>query len=77
VRQYWDPTHVISKRLTADARPPQPPLECCTREDTIWDLVAVYPPGAAWTEQMPPAAVFNGPVIDMISAIESVMTTPM
>ena len=76
VRQYWDPQHLIANRLAADARPPQPALECCTYGETIWDVVAVYRAGATWTDQMPPAVVFNGPVMNMTNAVDPIIRTP-
>lgn len=76
VRQYWDPDNLIASRMAADARPPQPALECCTAGDTIWDMAAVYPPGPQWTDRMPVAVVFNGPVVDITSSIESALSTP-
>jgi hypothetical protein len=62
--------------MADDARPPQPELECCTKGDIIWDIAAVYPPGATWTDRMPPAVVFNGPVVDIASDIESALKAP-
>jgi hypothetical protein len=76
VRQYWDPEHLVSQRLAADARPPQPTHECCEREGTLWDLAAVYPAGATWTDRLPPAVVFNGPIVDIADAIESAVVAP-
>lgn len=70
-RQFWDPRHLIAQRLAADARPPQPTEDCCTRQGTLWDIAAVYPAGATWTDRIPPAVVFNGPIIDVADAIES------
>jgi hypothetical protein len=69
VQQYWDPGHVLAKQLAADARPPQPKQDCCTRSGNLWDLVAVYPRGARWDDRMPPATVFNSPVVDVTQAI--------
>jgi hypothetical protein len=71
VQQYWDPKHLVSDRLEADARPPQPDAECCRQRDMLWDVAAVYPAGVTWTERLPPAVVFNGPIIDVASAIEA------
>jgi hypothetical protein len=76
VRQYWDPTHLVAKRMAADARAPQPEHECCTQGGVIWDLAAVYPPGAKWMDRMPPATVFNGPVVDIATQIEAALETP-
>jgi hypothetical protein len=70
VSQYWDPEHLLAKRLEADARSPQPEQECCTRSGVLWDLAAVYPKGVTWTDRMPPATVFNGPVVDVTTIIE-------
>ena len=71
VKQIWDSRHLIAKQLANDARPPQPVPGCCTRDGVLWDLVAVYPPGAAWTETMPPAVLFDGAVVSMETDIEA------
>jgi len=73
VRQYWDPQHLVSSRLEADARPPQPEPDCCDHSGVLWDLVAVYPKGAIWQERMPTATVFNGTVIDLPDVLESAL----
>ncbi len=61
--EIWDRQHLVAKHLAKDARPPQPEPQCCTRNGVLWDLVAVYPPDAVWTEAMPPAVLFDGPVV--------------
>lgn len=71
VQQYWDPDHTLAKRLAADARPPQPEQDCCIRKGILWDLAAVYPRGARWEDRMPPATVFNGPIVDVVGAVEA------
>jgi hypothetical protein len=71
VRQYWDPTHVVATQMNNDARAPQPVQECCNRSGVLWDLAAVYPPNAIWSDRMPTATVFNGPVVDVIDAINA------
>jgi hypothetical protein len=70
VRQYWDPNHLLATQMKNDARAPQPEQDCCVRSGILWDLAAVYTPGAIWSEQMPTATVFNGPVVDVTEAIE-------
>ena len=70
-RQYWDPHHLVSDRLEADARPPQPEPECCRQRGMLWDVAAVYPAGATWTDRLPTATVFNGPIVDVTAAIEA------
>jgi hypothetical protein len=75
VRQYWDPNHLLAKQMAQDARLPQPEQDCCVRSGILWDLAAVYPPGAAWSERMPPAVVFNGPVVDIVNDIEAALVS--
>jgi hypothetical protein len=36
---------------------------CCTQNGTLWDVIAVYPPGARWTETLPAPQFFAGPVV--------------
>ena len=69
VHQYWDPHHLLAAQMKKDAREPQPVQDCCIRSGILWDLAAVYPPGAIWSDRMPAATVFNGPVVDVTDAI--------
>jgi hypothetical protein len=74
VQQYWDPDHLVAKQMAADARPPQPEQECCVRSGNLWDLAAVFPKGASWTDRMSTATVFNGPVVDVTAAIGAALS---
>jgi hypothetical protein len=69
VRQYWDADHLLAKQLAHYARSPQPEPDCCTRQDVLWDLMAIYPRGGQWTDKTPIASVFNGPIVDVIDAL--------
>jgi hypothetical protein len=71
VKQLWDPEHLVAKQLAGDARPPQQEPGCCTRNGIFWDLAAVYPPDAQWTQKMPPATLFDGAVVKMEAEIEA------
>lgn len=71
VHQYYDVDHVFAKRLKADARAPQPVPDCCTREGILWDLMAAYPAGALWTDRLPSATLFNGPVVDAVDGLKN------
>lgn len=73
VQQYWDRDHLVARRMAADARPPQPEPECCLQGEILWDLVALYPPGAVWDDRLPAATLFNGPVVELQGAIESAL----
>jgi hypothetical protein len=74
VQQYWDPETRVATQLARDARPPQPEPDCCERAGVLWDIVAVYPPGAVWSDRMPPAVVFNGPLVDVLDHMEAALT---
>jgi hypothetical protein len=73
VQQYWDPNHLVADQMVRDARAPQPVQDCCQRAGHLWDLAAVYPRGALWSDRMPTAVVFNGPVVDVTTAIAAEM----
>jgi hypothetical protein len=69
--QYWDPAHLLARKLSDDARAPQPEPKCCRRNGILWDLAAVYPPGAIWQDTIPPAVFFNGAVSRVQDALEA------
>lgn len=46
------------------------------RSGILWDLAALYPPGSTWTDRMPSATMFNGPVVDVIGSIVSALANP-
>lgn len=73
VKQFWDKQHVLAQRLAKDVHPPQPKQTCCERSGNLWDLAAVYPPGARWLDAIPPAIFFNGPVVRMKPGIEAAL----
>jgi hypothetical protein len=70
VQQFWDPDHVLAKRLAADAREPQPTPSCCTRSGILWDLMAIYPRDLKWSDHVPAAAWFDGPVVNVVDGLE-------
>jgi hypothetical protein len=71
VTQFWDKQHLLAKQMAQDARSPQPKQQCCQQAGILWDLGAVYRPGALWTETLPPAVFFDGPVVRVRLNIES------
>ena len=70
VQQYWDPNHLLATQMKQDARAPQPVQDCCLRSGILWDLAAVYPPGSMWSDRIPTATLFTGPVVDVTDGIE-------
>ena len=55
VQRSWDPNHVLATQMKNDARAPQPVQDCCLRSGILWDLAALYPPGATWSDGLPSA----------------------
>jgi hypothetical protein len=66
VAQFWDKEHLLAK-VMAKSRDPQSKPDCCSRHGILWDLIAVYPAGALWDQGLPPATVFNGPVVRVVA----------
>jgi hypothetical protein len=71
--QFWDSQHLVAKQLAKDARAPQPEPHCCTRNGILWDLAAVYPPHVLWTDRLPQAVLFDGPVVDRQPQIQTLL----
>jgi len=65
VRQFWDKDHALAK-LMAVSHDAQTKPKCCTRSGILWDLIAVYPAQTLWSDRLPPAVVFDGPVVRMM-----------
>ena len=73
VRQFYDEHHALAKQMKTDARPPQPTQDCCTRNSILWDILAVYAPGDQWTDKIPAATFFNGPIVDVTAGLEKAL----
>ena len=61
VAQWWDHRHLMAHLLQQSAAGMNP--GCCRQNGTLWDVIAVYPPGAQWTETLPAPKFFAGPVV--------------
>ncbi len=65
VVQFWDKNHLFSnelqRKLENDAAHPRP--SCCEQDGDLWDMVALYPPGARWEDSLPRAVFLDGPVM--------------
>jgi hypothetical protein len=55
VAQFWDKARLISHAMGEH-----------DRRSIVWDYIAVYPPGAVWTDERPPEPVYHGrPVVEV------------
>ena len=66
VTQFWDKQHLLAK-VMAESLDPESKPDCCSRHGILWDLIAVYPGGTLWVQSLPPATVFNGPVVRVVA----------
>jgi hypothetical protein len=57
--QFWDPNHLLAAQI-----PGEP--DCCRSNGVLWDVVAIYPPGAVWNEKLPAPSSLTGPVVDTL-----------
>jgi hypothetical protein len=60
VVQYWDKGHLIAKELAQQLTNSQEP-HCCVSDDTLWDVVALYPQDTSWGSS--PPVFIDGPVV--------------
>ena len=67
-RQFWDHDHLLASILAKENQP-----NCCEAKDILFDLVAVYPPGTKWSDGLPHADVFNGPIFRIVPRIEAAL----
>jgi hypothetical protein len=62
VAQFWDKARLISHSMGEH-----------DRRSIVWDYIAVYPPGALWTER-PPAPLYSGrPVVEVKDAARAAL----
>lgn len=61
VIQWWDNQHLVAHLLQTSVGQQGP--GCCRRHGTLWDVIAVYPPGAKWADALPAPTYFAGPVV--------------
>jgi hypothetical protein len=76
VIEFWDPQRWASPRmmeratLMVRARGEEPDFE----PDAIaWDLIALFPAGVAWDEPFPTPTWWNGPVVDGLGPVETLL----
>jgi hypothetical protein len=71
VRQFWNADRAVGQvfRRSFERRESQP--SCCYHGDVWWDMVAVFPRGAEWTETLPEPLLLEGTVGDAAPAFDA------
>lgn len=73
VRQFWDGNHVIAAALKKAEVAGTLHPNCCERKGILWDLFAVYAPGAVWRDSMPQPVLLNGAVAPGIAELDALI----
>lgn len=73
VRQYWDSGHLVATALKSAEQVGKLHPDCCNRDGTLWDLVAVYAPGVVWEKSLPEPVFLNGPAVDVAGELGAIL----
>ncbi|MBV9301002.1 MAG: hypothetical protein JOY62_07160 [Acidobacteriaceae bacterium] len=73
VSQFWDHDHLLANQIARDAAADQTQANCCEAKSILFDLAAVYPASATWSDHLPHANVFDGPIVDIIPKVQAAL----
>lgn len=71
--QFWDEDRLLSESIVKAAMEDPSllgPGNTLMPDMIVWDLVAIFPPGARWST-LPQPAYYGGPVVDTIDQVRS------
>lgn len=71
-RQYWDPRRLISRAVQPVALRDRSNFHGKARlieEETVWDYIAAFPPGARWEGEFPRPVRSGAPVADVLDRV--------
>jgi hypothetical protein len=71
VTQFWDHGHALANQIARDAAASKDHPNCCEHKEILFDLVALYPRGAKWSDRLPHPDVFDGPIFRTVPKIET------
>jgi hypothetical protein len=70
--QFWDPERILSGRLLTAARRGVPELALFSGDqEAAWDLVAIYPPGVRWADELPRPVYVGNPVVAALDSVRA------
>jgi hypothetical protein len=76
VEQFWDRGHAVSAAMGGPAAF-RNPTACNEIEfsmgQSIWDFVAIYPPGTQWDATLPKPLFDGGPVVESTDELNAVL----
>ena len=77
--QFWDAARAVSKECVRAALAHPERLqhgETMTPDTIAWDVVAVFPPGARWDDDMPAPSFYGSTVVDAAPELGKVLAGP-
>jgi hypothetical protein len=74
VVQFWDHDHILANQIEKDAAASHARADCCEAKSILFDLAAVYPVAAKWSDRLPPPAIFDGPIFRIAPNIEALLS---
>lgn len=73
VRQFWDADHRVARALEQSSQGRELQPSCCFHKGIWWDLMAVFPPGAEWSETLPEPVLLDGTVEEAAPAFDALL----
>ena len=67
--QFWDHDHILADQIERDALSSKGRPNCCEAHDILFDLVALYPADAKWSDHLPPPTIYDGPIMKVVPRI--------
>jgi hypothetical protein len=75
VSQFWDHDHMLANEIEKDAAASRGRPNCCEAHDILFDLVAVYPVGAKWSDRLPAPTIFDGPIFRVVPNMQALLSS--
>lgn len=71
--QFWDHDHILANQIEKDSLASKGRPNCCEAHDILFDLVALYPAAAKWSDHLPPPTIFDGPIVKVVPEIQPLL----
>jgi hypothetical protein len=72
--QFWDHDHILANQIEKDALASKGRPNCCEAHDILFDLVALYPAAAKWSDHLPPPTIYDGPILKVAPQISPLLS---
>jgi hypothetical protein len=73
VRQFWDANREVARAFEQSFQEREPGPACCFKDGIWWDLMAVFPPGGEWKDNLPEPVLLEGTVDEAAPAFDGLL----